>query len=134
MQKGFKQQTSPLLDCLLRHLNTSLKSYCFLNFAKYFANTSLNYQHILFLHIHTFIYTDVCMCMCVCTCCAHVFSHSVWFNFNSMDCGPSSASIHGILQARILQWVAISFSRGSSRPRDRTWVSHIGGRRLYLLW
>ena len=34
----------------------------------------------------------------------------------------------GILQARILEWVAISFSRGSSRPRDRTWVSCIAGR------
>ena len=33
-------------------------------------------------------------------------------------------SVHGILQARILEWVAISFSRGSSRPRDQTWVSH----------
>ena len=36
-----------------------------------------------------------------------------------------SSSVHGILQARILAWVAISFSRGSSRPRDRTWVSGI---------
>ena len=33
--------------------------------------------------------------------------------------------VHGISQARILEWVAISFSRGSSQPRDRTWVSHI---------
>ena len=41
-------------------------------------------------------------------------------------------SVHGILQARILEWVTISFSRGSSRPRDRTWVSHIGGRRFNL--
>ena len=39
----------------------------------------------------------------------------------------------GILQARILEWVAISFSRGSSQPRDRTWVSHIAGR-LFTLW
>ena len=42
-------------------------------------------------------------------------------------CSPPSSSIHGILQARILEWVAISFSRGSSRPRDRTQVSHIIG-------
>ena len=34
---------------------------------------------------------------------------------------------HGILQARILEWVAMPFSRGSSWPRDRTWVSHIVG-------
>ena len=41
-------------------------------------------------------------------------------------------SIHGVLQARILERVAFSFSKGSSRPRDRTQVSHIAGRRFYL--
>ena len=41
-----------------------------------------------------------------------------------MDCSLPGFSIHGIFQARILEWVAISFSRGSSWPRDRTWVSH----------
>ena len=39
----------------------------------------------------------------------------------------SGSSVHGILQARILEWVAILFSRGSSQPRDRTWVSCIAG-------
>ena len=48
------------------------------------------------------------------------------------DCSPPSSSVHGILQARILAWVAISFSRGSPRPRDRTQVSHIAGRRFNL--
>ena len=38
------------------------------------------------------------------------------------------SSVHGILQARIQEWVAIPFSRGSSPPRDRTWVSRIVGR------
>ena len=42
----------------------------------------------------------------------------------------SVSSVHGNLQARILKWVAISFSRGSSRPRDRTLISCIAGRRL----
>ncbi|KAG5213536.1 hypothetical protein JEQ12_009322 [Ovis aries] len=41
---------------------------------------------------------------------------------------PPSSSVHGIPQARILEWVAISYSRGSSCPRDRTWVSCIAGR------
>ena len=40
-----------------------------------------------------------------------------------MDCSPPGSSVHGILQARILEWVAISFSRGSSSPRDQTQVS-----------
>ena len=43
-----------------------------------------------------------------------------------MDCSPPG-SVHGILQARILEWVAISFSRESSQPRDRTQASHIAG-------
>ena len=47
-------------------------------------------------------------------------------------CNLLGFSIHGILQARILEWIAIAFSRGSSRPRDRTRVSHIGGRRFNL--
>ena len=40
-----------------------------------------------------------------------------------MDCSPPGSSVHGILQARILEWVAIPFSRGSSQPRDWTQVS-----------
>jgi len=40
---------------------------------------------------------------------------------------PPGSSVHGILQARILEWVAIPFSRGSSRPRDQTPVSCIAG-------
>ena len=44
-----------------------------------------------------------------------------------MDCSPPGSSNHGILQARILEWVAISFSRGSSWLRDRTQVSCIAG-------
>ena len=44
-----------------------------------------------------------------------------------MDCSPPGSSVHGISQARILEWVAISFSRGSSQPRDRTSVSCIAG-------
>ena len=45
-----------------------------------------------------------------------------------MDCSPLGSSVHGILQARILEWVVISFSRGSSRCRDQTRVSCIAGR------
>ena len=45
-----------------------------------------------------------------------------------MDCSPPGSSVQGVLQARILEWVAISFSRGSSRPRDQTPVSCVAGR------
>ena len=47
---------------------------------------------------------------------------------NSMDCSPPGSSVHGILQARILEWVAMLSSRGSSQPMDRTQVSRIAGR------
>ena len=50
-----------------------------------------------------------------------------------MDCRLPGSSIHGIFQARVLEWVAISFSRGSSRPRDWTRVSHIVGRH-FTIW
>ena len=49
-----------------------------------------------------------------------------------VDCSLPGSSLHGFLQAKILEWVAISFSRGSSWPRDRIWVSHTGGRRFNL--
>ena len=50
-----------------------------------------------------------------------------------MDCSLPGSSVHGIFQARILEWVAISFSRRSSRPRDWTQVSCIVGRR-FTIW
>ena len=50
-----------------------------------------------------------------------------------MDCSPPGSLVHGIFQAWILEWVAISFSRGSSRPRDWTQVSRIVGRR-FTVW
>ena len=50
---------------------------------------------------------------------------------NPMDCSPSGSSARGIFQARILEWVAISFSRGSSWPRHRIHVSCIGRQILY---
>ena len=56
----------------------------------------------------------------------------VWL-FDPMDCSPPGSSVHGIFQATVLEWVAISFSRGSSWLRDQTWVSHIVGRR-FTIW
>ena len=50
-----------------------------------------------------------------------------------MDCSLPGSSVHGIFQARILEWVAISFSRGSSQTRDWTLVSRIVGRH-FTIW
>ena len=55
---------------------------------------------------------------------------------DSMDCSLPSASVHGIFRATILEWVAISYSRGSSWPRDWTHISCVSciGRRILYLW
>ena len=63
--------------------------------------------------------------------CISCFSCVLFFATLSMDCGLLGSSVYGILQARILEWVTISFSRGSSWPRDQTqisWGSCIAGR------
>ena len=52
--------------------------------------------------------------------------------YDSMDCSPPGSSVHGILQARTLECVVLSFSRGSFRPRDQTRVSCTAGRFLTI--
>ena len=52
---------------------------------------------------------------------------------NPMDCSRPGSSVHGILQTRVLEWVVISFSRGSSPPRDRVRLSCIADR-LFTNW
>ena len=66
------------------------------------------------------------MCACVCMCV--LVPQSCPILCDPMDSSPPGSSVHGILQARILQWVAIPFSRGSSWPRNQTGVSYIAGR------
>ena len=53
--------------------------------------------------------------------------------FDPMDCSSPGPSVHGILQARILEWVAMPSSRGSSQPRDWTQVSHTAGK-FFTIW
>ena len=64
----------------------------------------------------------------VSVCCVLSHFSSVRLFVTPMDCSPLGSSVHGVLQARILEWVAIPSSRGSSQPRDRTKVSRIAGR------
>ena len=58
-------------------------------------------------------------CVCVCV----LVTHSCPALWDTMDCSPPGSSFYGILKARILEWVVIPFSRGSSWPRDWTLVS-----------
>ena len=58
--------------------------------------------------------------MCVCV----LVAQSCLTLCDLMNCSPPGSSVHGILQARIQEWVAMPPSRGSSQPRDRTYVSY----------
>ena len=81
------------------------------------------------LYIHTYIAWINCRCIYIYICLkwSHsVVSDSLW----PMDCSLPGSSVHGIFQARVLEWVTISFSRGYSQRRDRTWVSCAAGRCL----
>ena len=72
----------------------------------------------------SFPFTDVCACLVVqlhLTLC------------NPMDCSLPGSSVHGILHARILEWVAMPSFRGLSQPRDQTQVSHIAGG-FFTVW
>ena len=68
-----------------------------------------------------------CMCVCVCVCvCVHAQSLQLCPTLcDPMDCSLPGFSVHGILQARILEWVAMPSSRGFSQPRDQNRVSCI---------
>ena len=75
---------------------------------------SLNLRHIACSPLGI----QSCLCCCLVTkLCPTLCKH--------MDCCPPGFSVHGISQARTLEWIAISFSKGSSQPRDQTW--HLQG-------
>ena len=65
--------------------------------------------------------------------CVYLVSHSCPALWDLMDCSPPGSSVHGIPQARTLEWVALPFSRGSSQHRDWTQVSSIASG-FFTLW
>ena len=65
--------------------------------------------------------------------CVSAFAQSCPTLCDPMDCSLSGSSVHGIFQVRVLEWIAISFSRGYSQPRDWTQVFCIAGRR-FTVW
>ena len=86
----------------------------------------------IYVHIHTYIYLFIYVCMsvlCVLCCFSHVQLFEPHGLYPARLLCPLSM---GILQARILKWVAMPSSRGSFQPRDKTQVSHTAGR-LYRL-
>ena len=89
---------------------------------------SFDYLRKHFLSVILLMQSKIYRCICVCVC---LVAQSCPALCNPTD--YSGSSVHGILQARILEWVAVSFSRGSSQPRDQTQVSCIAGR-FFTVW
>ena len=78
----------------------------------------------------------VCVCVCVCVTWKKVkllLAQSCLTLWDPMNCSSPGSSVHGISQARILEWIAIPFSRRSYQPRDQSWVSCIAGR-FFTIW
>ena len=90
-------------------------------FSKYYASPTYDpreviyYTHITLLKVKMLV-AQSCVILC-----------------HPMNCSLPGSSVHAILQARILEWVAIPFSRWSSEFRDRTWVSGIASR-FFTIW
>ena len=78
--------------------------------------TVLQTRHIEYWENVTQPLPSACVCLCMCP-------HSCLILWYLMVCSPPGSSVHGILQARILEWVAIPFSRAPSQPRDQAHVS-----------
>ena len=88
--------------------STGVDCHCLLHFKYYqYSNTSCFIFQSIFARICANL---LLLCLTLC---------------NPMDCSWQGSSVHGILQARILKWIAMSSSRGSSRPRDPTCVSYV---------
>ena len=100
------------LILLIRHLDSERECGLF-QVTQFYCDCKVCHQHChsssseLYMHAKSL---QSCLTLC-----------------DPMDCSLPASSVHGILQARILEWVAISFSRGS-QSRDPTQVSHIAGR------
>ena len=72
--------------------------------------------------VYTYMYIHICVCL---------LGAQLYPAFcEPRDCSQPGSSVHVILQTRILEWIAIPFSRGFSQPRDQTWVSCIASRFL----
>ena len=92
---------------------------------------TVRFMYIFFVKLYMVDFPCWIIYVCVCVCVYKSESEVVQSCLtlcNPVDCGPPDSSIRGILQTRVLEWVAISFSSRSSQPRDQMQVSCIAGR------
>ena len=100
-----------IIACVLlkEHRQTASDRLCFKSWLSHLASAAQNHSSLVWKKG-----ASVCAQSCQTLC-------------DPMDCRPAGSSVHGISQARILEWVVISFSRGPSQPRDQTRVSCLAG-------
>ena len=91
----------------LIHETRQVIHMCILIASNFYLKSMNKWNALLHKFSHWCMHTCVCTQSCLTVC-------------NSTDCSTPGSSVHGIFQAKILEWVAISFFRGSSQPRDRT--------------
>ena len=103
-------------QCFLNLPHVKNNQGCFLGIPL----TSHNCHSFWFSSVHEAGYLPF-LTRCMCAFVLNRFG-GVWLFADPMDCSPSGSSVHGIPQARILEWVAMLSSKGSSRPRDQTQV------------
>ena len=96
-----------------------------------FSRTLEPQLYILIILSHVFYNSIFALSWWFCIILLHTQSISCVWLCDPLNCIPPSSSLRGISQARILEWIAISFSRGSSHPRDEGWVSYIDRQILY---
>ena len=107
--------------------------YSFVFSWRWYLGWELRPVYRLLSFLGSLTYTNIiifCCCLFVVLC---LLTQSCLTLCKPKDCSPAGSSVHGILQARILEWSVMPFSRGSSQSRDQTQVSCIAGR-FFTTW
>ena len=126
-----------LMIVIWDHFQTVLFLYSSQNYILFFTRTETRYMYIEMVYTQSHFINTVLEYYRTYNFTCEVKRSEVAQSFstlcNPMDCSILCSSTQGIFQARVLEWVAISFPRASSWPRDRTQVSHTVGR-CFTVW
>ena len=117
-------QIQPLIDTRLYFISLKKSGKKALVPKIWKIKLSFSKHHYLPFNFHVSFLLWYQPCDLLCVCLVTQWCPTLW---DFMNCSPPGSFVHGIFQARILEWVAIPFSRGSSQPKDQIQVSFIAG-------